>query len=234
MPKILEDRDDHATVLTDDGDVEIISWGSKMNRLVYKHDLAGLVKHGDVVFQTETDEGTLRIIPDADATEFTIEVDDESFRVSKHQKTDLLDALDDAYGEGDDDGLDSQVLLEFVYGLMDTKVNPAAAAQFLALPVFDGVERTDEGWWITDNVLLTYNNELYQPKTRRTTRTGDIIEDGANKIAYDVDISKHNVAHLDADGQVDLGSYNSDYLGDDDELVEFVAKAIWAVTYVPE
>jgi hypothetical protein len=228
MPEILEDRSSHATVLKDDGSVEIISWGSEINRLIYRHDLAGLVKHGDEILSVETDEGTMQLIPNDDASEFSIEIGSESFSVPKHQKSALLSALDDAYG---DDGLDDQVLLEFVYDLMDTTVNPAAAAQFLALPVFDGaVERTDKGWRIHDDVLLTYNNEFYQPETRRTKRTGEIVEGGSNKVAYELKFSQSH----DDTGQLDLTDFDTDYLGDDAELVEFLARAIWAVTYVPE
>lgn len=231
MPEIIEDRDSHATVLADDGSVEIISWGSEMNRLVYKHDLAGLVKHGTDILVVETREGTMQIVPNDDATEFTIEAGDDSFHIPKHEKSDLLSALDDAYTSGGDDGIDDDVLVDYVYDLMDTAVNPAAAAQFLALPVFDdAVERTDDGWRIYDDVLLTYDNEFYQPETRRTTRTGQIVEDGANKIAYEIRFSRSN----DATGQMDLTDYDTDYFGDDAELVEFLARAIWAVTYAPE
>jgi len=231
MPRILEDRETHATIQTDDGDIELISWASPRNVLLYKHGLADLIKHGTEVWTANTEHGYIVIQPEDGGRRYQFSVDKTVLSVPPHRKTDFLDALFDAYGTDPNTPIDYRPLLDFAHDLMDTKVAPPIVDQFLDAPVFDAVERTDDGWLINDLALLTYDCELYQPETRRTNRTGEVVEGGANKLAYDVSFR----ARLNTDGgQTALPDYDSGYLARQSDIIDFLARAMWAVHYVSE
>lgn len=230
MARVLEDRGTHATVLNDNGEVELISWSSPTNVLIYKHGLADVVKHGTETWEGHSERyGDVKIEPQDNAASFIVTFDDERFSVPAHEKAAFVSTLKEMFGDADDGEVDFVPLSDFIARINDTLVNPLTVKALLDLPLFETVEPTMDGWLINDIVLLTYDNEFYQPKTRRTNRTGEVVEGGSRKIAYEVNFS--NNPHRDL-GQTLLGEYSRHI--EDEDTVEFITRAIWAVTYVSE
>lgn len=229
MTRILDDRDSHALVQHDDGTVELIPW-SPLNTLVYRHGLDGLLVTGDDVLHWSADEtGSQDILirPTDGATEFDFSIGDETFHIAQHEKSDLIDVLLDAYDErgAGSDAVAHGALIEYAGRLMDTDVNPTVVDRLVEHPHFaDAVERTSKGWRINGHVLLTYDNEFYHPNTTRKTQSGGIVDDGANKSAYDLRFEQAGQTEL-----TDLGDF-----GATESEVEFISRAIWAVTYTGE
>lgn len=224
MARILETRDSHYLVQRDDGSVELVT-RTDMNILIYEHNLAGLLKRGDEVINIG-DDPRVQLIPNDDATEFTLRIGDDEFEVATHHKAALVKALLDAYDTGAEPT--TRPLLDFAGQLMDTAVNRNVVDRLADEPPFDThVEVTENGWLINDHLLLTYDNEFYHPSTTRVDSSGSVVSGGSNKLAYDLRFDHRPDDH----GQIALDSF--DYLGDTDDQVEFVARAYWAITYAP-
>lgn len=226
MPRILDNRDTHVLVL-EDGETKLVPW-SDYNTLVYKHGLHGLLVERDEILSLRGPPKT-EIAPDGDDG-FSIRVSDgdQSYkvRVPPHERQSLLDALLTVY---DDPERDPQPLVDLVSQKLDFDVNPQIVEPLASTrPFDDAVEVTDDGWLIHGHVLLTYDNEFYHPNRRGADRDGKVLDESANRNAYEVRFRQRP----DGDGQVDLSGFSG--LGNEDEMVDFVSRALWAVTYTPE
>jgi hypothetical protein len=232
MGRVLDNRKTHALVLQDDGETELIPW-SDYNKLAYKHGLSGLLVDRDEHVQLTNDEYAVTISPDmeGDREVYGINLDrldadwTEYVTVAEHDKSDLLDALLVTY---ETNPPDPQPLVALAAEILDYAVNPRVVDQLTALDVFDDVDVQSDGWLIHDHVLLTYDNQFYHPNTDRAKRDGTVLDDSANKPAYEVRFQRRP----EGEGQLELDGFTG--LGTTDDMVEFVTRALWAVTYTPE
>lgn len=225
MPRLLEDRAEHALVQHDDGSVELIPW-SPLNRLVYRHNLTGLLKDGDDVLALTRDEKpNVTVIPNDDATEFDLKVGEDTIHLAPHQKSELVDRIADAY-EGD--GRPSvDPFVDWATDLLDTRANKSYVNQFADLPVFaDSVEVRSDGWFINDHLLLTYDIEFYHPEVA-SRDAGDAELKQSDAEAYKVRLTGDTEP-----GQSALSDFSR--IGKADDQQKFIAKALWAVKHAPE
>lgn len=234
--EVLDERPNHLLLLTDDG-TELVP-RSPRNELVYQHDLRELLVDEDETWvYHDTDAGiTAEIRPDDGDSAYLLlfrvrddDSDDDEREVSayvdRHSKLEFVEALEACYT---DDGVETvRPLLEFARDLLDTAVDPRAVKPLAKLPQFaPHVEVVSRGWLINDHLLLTYDNEFYHPNTKRTKRDGTVVDDSANKTAYEIHFPR-------GEGQLELAD-DWTYLHDSEDAVEFLARALWAVTYAPE
>lgn len=224
--RILENTDTHLYVL-EDGETKMIPW-SDHNTLVYKHGLHGLLAERDEILTLRGPPRT-EIAPDGDSG-FSVTVTNEEHehraRIPPHETRALLDALVTVY---DDDERDVQPLVDLVSELLDFDVNPEIVRPLASTQPFDdAVEVTEDGWLIHDHVLLTYDNEFYHPNQQAFTRNGGVVDESSDTHAYEVRFRERP----DGTGQLNLDGFAG--LGTEDEMVDFVARALWAVTYAPE
>lgn len=226
MPRILDNRDTHALVL-EDGETKLIPW-SDFNVLVYKHGLHGLLVDRDEILSLRGPPKT-EIAPDGDdGFSITVSNDDHQYdiRVPPHETRQMLDALVDVY---DDHDRDPQPLVDLVADNLGYEVNPQVVEPLASTRPFDGaVEVTQDGWLIHDHVLLTYDNEFYHPNQQAFTRNGGAVDEASDTHAYEVRFRQRP----DGDGQLNLTGFEG--LGNEDDTVDFVARALWAVTHAPE
>lgn len=224
MPRILDNRDSHVLV-QEDGETKLVPW-SDYNILVYKHGLHGLLVEREEILSLRGPPKT-EIAPDGDSG-FSIKASNEDYdyqvRVPPHERRALLDALVQVY---DDPDRDPQPLVDLVSEKLDFDVNPQIVNP-LAETFGDAVEVTDDGWLIHGHVLLTYDNEFYHPNRRAADRNGTVLDESESRNAYEVRFRRRP----DGDGQLNLDGFAG--LGTEDETVDFVARAVWAVTYAPE
>lgn len=226
MPRVIENRGSHVFLQMDDGTVDVVPW-SKQNKLVYKHGLENFLIERSEELQFNQDPKVI-LSPDGD-NQFRITVDlgDEELSsiVPQHMHKDFLDALDSVYQS---EQRDIQPLLDLAEDLIDYKVYPPYVEKFADIPLFaDAVEVKEEGWLINDHVLLTYDNEFYHPNVQDSRRDGKVLDESANRIAYELRFKNRP----DTSGQTRLESFDG---FNTDEVVEFIARAMWAVSYTPE
>jgi hypothetical protein len=226
MPRILDNRDTHVLVL-EDGETKLIPW-SDFNTLVYKHGLHGLLVARDEILHLRGPP-TVEIAPDGDeGFSITVSNNDHEYqvRVPQHETRQMLDALVDVY---DDSDRDPEPLVELVDDQLGFDVNPNIVDTLAdTRPFDDAVAVTKDGWLIHDHVLLTYDNEFYHPNQQAFTRNGEVVDEASDTHAYEVRFRQRP----DGEGQLNLTGFAG--LGNEDEMVDFVARALWAVTYTPE
>lgn len=220
MPEILDDRGDHVLVKHEDG-VELISW-SPLTRLVWKHDLWGLLRDRDEPWYAEDDDGLWVGIRPAEDGRFVIETADITHVIGQQQFDDLVAILDEAYEHADGDEPSPKPIVDALGRLLDTEVNPRAVDPVAEYPTFrDHVEVRDDGWFIHDHLLLTYDNEFYHPMTESKERSGgSVIPAGSNAKAYELQFRGTTT-----DEQATLGEFTRT------ANVEFITRAKWAVDH---
>ena len=103
MPTILDETDENLLVQHESGRVELIPL-SPMNRLLYKHDLWGLLREGDEILMIGATDTTPRVevapIEDEDNSYTLVVGDLEPLHLGPHHKSRLIDALMDYYESG--------------------------------------------------------------------------------------------------------------------------------------
>lgn len=228
MPEILDNQETHALILRDDGTTETVTWNAR-NTLIYKHGLSDLlVERSELVVIEGESDTTVEVSPFGGDGSFTIHIErgdfSDSAPVPEHRMDELLRALRDVY-EGD---RDPRPLVRLAGDILDYTVDPGRVQSLVAIEPFDdAVEVRDDGWYIYDHLLLTYNNEFYHPDSKGRDRSGNVVSEGANKRAYELQFQSDHDA-----GQSSLGSFGG--LGSDEDTVEFLARALWAITYAPQ
>lgn len=231
---ILEERDDYAFVQYEDGTTDQITW-TAYNRLVLKHGLDGLLLDESETKMYRGDEWNVDIIPSGNGNNYALKcwshphelgsAPDYQATVPVHHKEELLQKLVAI----EEDGEPADTLVSLVQDILDFTVIPQDVNPVAELPQFDAVEVRDDGWFIHDHLLLTYDNEFYHPETRGTTRNGELLDENANREAYEVEFTNRP----DTDGQTSLGGFEKRMSGDND-LVEFLTRALWAVNQAPD
>lgn len=214
MPEVIEERSGHVLVKEDDGSVELITL-SPFNRLLYKHNLFGLLRDQEESLELSNDEWDVTITPLGEQ-KYEVDIEDAITATLKpHEKSALVDALVDAY-DVDDDAPSPVPVVDGVKGLRDYDVLPAQIDPLAEVPTFeDAVEVVEDGWLIHGYLLLTYSNEFVNTRTDTHTRSGNSVRPVDNANAYGIRFRKQ--ARLD-----------DDYSTSSDDA-RFIARAKWAV-----
>lgn len=229
MAMKLEDRDDvievqssYILVEGEDGVPEFIP-RSKQNELIYNHGLDGLLIRGDSILSTEHNGVSVKLIPDEDAREYTLNIDGKQITIPPHRKSDLVDIIHESY---EDEGkLVPSRLKPLVQDIVETAVNPTVVNPATELLTFD-VDTRDDGWLINDSVLLTFDNEVYRPDRDTYSRDGRSVVQEENE-AYDLDIDVYQ-RHID---QMTLHDFVAGKYSTAD--LRFLSIALWLGTYEP-
>lgn len=225
---ILEDNDTNWLVLTPDGSTETKTKSSDLNKLLFGHDLYGLLDTGNEIWThsgTE-EEPSVTLIPGEDEC-YTIRLGDApDLTIGAHHKTDLVDALSSMYEDHDGDSVGP--ILNLYDSIREDMMRTEALVPFA--DVFsDKVEKRDDGWFINGHLLLTYEGDFYHPSTDSRQRSGhSVIGAGSTAEAYSVSVSSPERSmsrNVTVDGE--------DYQLTDKE-VKFLAQAMWAIENTPD
>jgi hypothetical protein len=228
--QILDNNDTNYLVLTDDGSTETKSKASDLNKLLFEHRLFDLLQEGSEMWSSSGYDDNcpaVHIHPDDNAECYTLQImsgDYPKLTLGKHQKTDLVSALAEVY-DGDERSV--QPLLTLYDDIRANMIREEALAGF-ADAFGDTVVRQEDGWFIHDHLLLTWDCELHHPRTESRQRSGQqVIGASSTKVAYDVNISA-------IEGEIDrnITHDGTDWRLTDGE-VQFLAKVIWAVKNAP-
>lgn len=225
MPEVKRRTPANIVVQHDNGDVESVPL-SRHNRLLFDYNLWGLLKEGDEI-ATISGDPTVTIIPNDEATEFTLKVENaQEIHIGHDMKPRLMDTLFKVY-EGDDDDLDPTPLVVLRDDIMENRVRMNVVDYLSKMPPFsrykmeDTLEVTENGWLFSDELLLTWECEFRHPNTTSKRRDGSIISPDAADSAYDVSFGKtsnqHHPVTID-DRQYRLTSQEMDFL----------TRALWA------
>lgn len=226
--EIIEENATNYLVKTSDGGTATKTKASDLNQLLYGQNLWGLLESGDEIWTKDgaEDEPDVTIIPDDNATHYTLRVGDApDLTLGEHHKTDLVDALADVYH--DHDGQSTAPLVDLYDSIRDNMVREFVLDPFLKA-FTDKVGKRDDGWYINGHLLLTYEGEFYHPDNVSRNRSGRIIGEGTSTSAYKVDIdypTEEIQREISPDGQT--------YRLTDSE-VEFIAKAVWGIKNTPD
>jgi len=225
--EVLEENSTNWLVLTPDGGTDTKTKSSKLNQLLFGHNLFGLIDRGDEIWtRSNTGEPDVQIIPDDNAECYTLKLGDApGLTLGKHQKTHLIDALAEVYNEYDGESV--QPLVDLYDNIRANMVREEVLDPFYDI-FSDKVGRRDNGWFINGHLLLTYEVEFYHSEHTSRTRSGRIIGSGLAEKAYSVDFDdaeKEMQRELTIDGQT--------YRLTEDEI-GFIARAMWAVGNTPD
>jgi hypothetical protein len=225
--EIISENDTAYLILTDDGSTESRSKASDLNRLIYDHNLHGLLVEGDEVWTKTDDEGqTVTVVPGDEPDTYTLRIEGQSqLFLGEHQKTDLIDGLAEVYEE-DSDGV--QPLLDLHDRIRSNMMRKELLSHFISA-IGDKVAEREDGWMINGHLLLDYEGEFHHPSTDSRKRSGQsVIGTTTATSAYGLSID----APTD-EIQRSFSVGGTKYRLTDRE-VKFIAKTVWAVKNTPD
>jgi len=228
--EVLQSNDANWLVQFDNGEVDTVT-KSPLNRLLFDHDLWGLLKKGDeiVTYQGGENQPKVTVIPSDDATEFTLKVKDanDDLHLGEHHKPDLIDALKEAHEP--DDGVDVLPIIDLYDTIREDMVRESVMERMADYgPFSEAVEPRSGGWLIHDHLLLTWEGDFYHPDTTSRNRSGSVIKDGARAEAYDLRLDSCSLPSADRDVTIGGEQYRLT-----DAEMEFIARGVWAVAEAP-
>lgn len=224
MPTVKRRTPANIVVQHDDGMVESVPL-SRQNRLLFDHDLWGLLKEGDEIVKVGSDP-QVTIIPNQEATEYTVEIDGaQPIHLGPDVKPRLIDNLLEVYECDDNDYV--APLIDLRDEMMDNRVRMIVARYLAEMPPFSRyieegeLEVTDNGWLFHDELLVTWNCEFRHPHTTSRSLSGSVISPDAGDSAYNVEFddnyeSRHS---LEIDGKAYRMTKNE---------MDFLTRVMWA------
>lgn len=220
MPEILDRTSSSILVRQDDGRIEQVSL-SPRNRLLFDHGLWDFFKKGDEIL---TFQDGVKVISHEKGDSFTIVVDNDPLHLGEHHISDLSQAIFDVYS---DENRDTQPIIEMYRKIRENQIRYDVLNSLLDYPLFDSVEKTEDGWLFHDKLLLSWEGEFYHPGTTSRTVSGRSIAPSSNDKAYRI---RTNIIPDDMDRKFSIG--DETYRLSDREM-EFIAKALWAIQNAP-
>jgi len=227
MPEVKRRTPANIVVQHDDGNIESVPL-SRQNRLLFDHNLWGLLKEGDEILHLSGDP-SVTISPNEDSTEFTLKVEGaQPMHLGPDLKPRMVDTLITIYEDRDEgEGADPTPLVDLRDEIMENRVRMKVVDYLAEMPPFseyisDGkLEVTENGWLFSQELLLTWECEFRHPNTVSRRRNGSVISPDSADSAYDVSFSglsneRHSVT-IDGD----------DYRMTAKEM-DFMARALWA------
>jgi hypothetical protein len=225
-PRILEETNANWYVLKPDGTTENIP-KSPENRLLYEHNLYGLLREGDDILVIDHDDRPrVRLVAGENAVEYTLTVGNGGpLHLGAHMKGGLVNRLVEVY-EGD---RAVEPLISYYDDVRRDRVRSDVISELAARePFASAVESSADGWLIHDHLLLTWERDLHHPDTTAYNRRGNTVAEGSSEIAYELRVRNPS---NDSD-QRQLTVDGTTYRLTDAEM-EFVAKATWGLKYAP-
>lgn len=226
--EILEENSTNWLIMTPDGSTETKTKSSDLNKLLFGHNLWGLLDAGDEIWTHKgaEDEPTVTIIPGEDDC-YTIRVTNApDLVIGANHKTDLVDALADVYEKYDGESIKPVIQL---YDSVRENMVRSDLLNHFSKAFSEKVEVRADGWFINGHLLLTFEGEFYHPQTDSRKRSGrSVIGASSSAQAYGVNISNPD----------DMVKRNITIDGTDYRLTpkeaKFLARAIWAVEKTPD
>jgi hypothetical protein len=218
--QVIEENSTNWLVATDNG-TDIKTKSSDLNKLLYGHDLFGLIDDETEIWTRKaTDEHPrIRITPQGDGI-YALEIGNApELILGKHHKTKLVEAMAKMYEDRDGD---PQPIINLFESIRADMIREEPLAPFLAA-LSSRVEEREDGWFINGHLLLTYENSFYHSENVSRTRSGSVIGTGTTTTAYRLDISAD-----DAKMNRVVETADQEYRLTDKEVV-FLMKATWAV-----
>lgn len=224
-PKVLDENGTNWLVQFPDGSTQPVT-KSTMNRLLYEHNLWGLLKGGDQMLVIQRDDSpNVEVIPNDDSTEFIIEVGHgDPLHLGQHHKSALIDVLATART---DDGFDPEPVIDFYEQIRGDRIREDLMRELGSKSLFrDAVEVTADGWLIHDHLLLTWESEFYHPDTTTRTVHGSAVSPASSEPAYSMSISKSPTENRNV-------TVNGERYRFTDAEMTFLAKGLWGITKAP-
>lgn len=225
--QVLEENPTNWLVATDNGSTTTKTKSSDLNRLLFGHDLFGLLDTGNEIWirQETEDEPRVEIIPDENAECYTIQVDEfPKLTLGAHLKTELVEAMAEMYQEHDGESVAP------IIDLFDRFRADSVRTEVLT-PIYEAlserIERRDTGWFINGHVLLTYNCKMFHSDHVSRNRSGSVIGRGSSNSAYELETG--DLSDMSRNVMVDGKKRRLT----NDEL-EFVHKAVWLIENTPD
>lgn len=223
--QVLDKSESNMLIQRDTGEVENVPL-SPLNRLLFDHNLWGLLREGGEILRLQSnDERGATIIAGDDARTYTLDVGStESLHIGEHQKGDLVDALIDVY-ESDERRVAPIVEL---YDRLRASMVRQRVVNYIAQnpPTSSHVEIRADGWLIHGDLLLTWDSEFVHPETTSRTVRGSGVREGASDEAYQMQLGQTSSENrtLTIDGETRRLT---------DSEMKFVAKAMWSIKKAP-
>ena len=228
MPELIDSNDTNLLIETEDGRTELVA-RSPLNRLLFDHELWGLLRRGDemLVFGKSEDHPQVLIAPDSNAENYTIKIGDyDNLHLGVHQKTKLVEALAEVYENNG--GEDPTPVIRMYDEIRKEQVRRRVIDSLAEQPPFAGrVEATDDGWLINGHLLLTWEREFFHPGTTSRRVVGSSVAPGSTEKAYRVRFGDAP-AEMEREMTVDGVNYRMT-----DAEMSFIARAVWGVTVTP-
>jgi len=226
--QVIDDNKTNYLVLTNDGSTTTKTKASNLNQLLFEHNLYELLEEESEMWVAEgkDSEGSVQVIPAEQPNCYYLELDvGPTLMLSANHKTDLVDTLKEFYDNGSESIAPFINLYESIRGNM---VRDVILSEFQTI-LSERITERDDGWLINGHCLLTFEGELYHPKTESTIRSGNgVINAGSDTNAYSINIEdpEGGVSRsIEIDGQ--------SYRLTKGEL-EFIATALWAIENTPD
>jgi hypothetical protein len=225
---ILEENATNWLVMTPDGSTETKTKSSDLNQLLYGHELWALLDTGEEIWMSDgaEDEPRVTVIPDDNAECYTLRLSNApDLTLGAHHKTHLVEAMAEMYEENDGESV--APLLQLYDTIREDMIRDEVLAPFL--DVFgDKVAEREDGWFINNHLLLTYEGEFYHPETSSRKRSGQsVIGAGSSDKAYRVN-TKNPSESISRD--VTFGDVQYRLT---DKEVKFLGKAVWGIENTP-
>jgi hypothetical protein len=225
-PEVLDDNPTNWFVQFPDGSTDIVT-KSNLNKLLFKHNLWGLLRDGTTTWEYHASGRTVLIQP-RDENEYELSVNGANPVVlGPHHKSDLVDALVDHYES--EEGGNADELVALYDRVREQQIRSNVVGKFIDVPPIAGsATGVSSGWLINDHLLLTWEGDFLHPDTTSRQRNGSVISDGASENAYKVDVEWEDVGmsrEIEIDGNK-IRLSNAE--------MKFLANALWAVTKAPE
>lgn len=189
MVRVLDERASHLLLLTDDGSTELVPKTDR-NKLLWQYGLFGLLREQSESLVIEGDDEAVFVAPTGEHEDgaFRIVSSEFEYMVPENRVEELVEMLVAAYEETPGEAPRPAPIVERLTALLATEVDPADVDPLASLPPFaDAVEVRDDGWYIHEHVLLTYDNEFFNLDTESKERSGgEAVPVGSKQEAYEL------------------------------------------------
>ena len=227
--EVLESNDTNFLVRNEDGSITTKTRDSDLNKLLFGHNLYGLIEEGSSVWTNSgaESEPEVMVIPDDEAKSYTIRLDNApDLTLGPHHKTDLIEALASVYEKHDAKSV--APLVSLYDDVRESMVRKEVLEPF-SKAFSDKVEVREDGWFINGHLLLTFEGDFFHPNNTSRTRSGKSVTPHQSQMqAYSVNVSAAN-----ADMKRDITLNGTDYRLTDKEM-KFLGRALWAVENTPD
>jgi hypothetical protein len=227
--RVLESNATNFLVRNEDGSITTKTRDSDLNKLLFGHNLYGLIEEGSSVWTNSGSESEPKVtlIPDDEAKSYTLRLDNApDLTLGPHYKTDLIEALAAVYEQHNAESV--APLLSLYDDVRENMIRKEVLEPFSRV-FSDKVEVRDDGWFINGHLLLTFEGDFFHPNTTSRERSGGNVTSYQSQMqAYSVDISE-GAADMSRDVTLNGESFRLT-----DTEMEFLGKLVWSIENTPD